>query len=810
MNCSLEQSIANAIEGKIRSEFPGMGITSTGVIGEFKVKGNPNKIKDNLSTITRKLGRPVFTMPGLDPNMSTHTLKVNLSDDVLSLYMSKYNAVKLEENRIVHLEKLRARKNLTISGVFKELNTMFSKTSPKGKIVSATNKSLESGTAFITQDKRADAIRLVDNIKRKYDLTAEQIYIESYNIKQTAKNPNVYSAITGRTKGYRVKIAMSAADATKIKVSEAEHKATLQAQENRAEDLIIPTMNQSMKSEDFAPDGFNYGQHIENKHNLVEKLSKFLNTLKNKANKSEDQYRQITEVERLIMKLKKSLRELEDSDSSYNNYFTSFHKDLDNVYALLERGNVDDLIMVNDVINTLEAVTQTEPGGFLIEGTDAMLNNSNISEEDKELFRTDIDNFRNRIEVIKADYNAKRDVAIKQMLKEYILNTTRKEATEEEIETIYKDKIQDALEDISLVELAMHSIEDEIGGKNMLSSVAHNILARALTKSKKIELGQNLSGINDAVEAELEAAGELSESSFFGKLHSNVSYKSFFREFTTAGGKFNSRLASLFSSKWDIFKDDVNKLKSELNDLEHAPDKTATEFAEINTLRKNLHKEIRENGHFVDSHFLPEFDLDPEIKSLMDELDIPQKTPGEKETYKAAMIAKIGEVEYNKLVEEQKNNIYEFIALTESIKEEMLLNTGVDSVEDLPAKEYNIYNSTFAQNNPILHNINFEGKSQVETKFKAADGTINTYYSTSSLKYSTFYPNLTAKDGVYKDNEFVNQISNNKTLFEAWKMVSEALEYINKNNNSVSKSSGFNSITNQVDMAREVLTSNNK
>lgn len=796
MSCTIEQAVENRLVKSLKLEH-NLKIRQKSLNNYvIEYTGNEVLLNNLIDKANEFVGGDIASI-SRDGRTNSFNLNVDVSERLANVYLSKSNGTILEDGSILSKKQLAARRNLTPRKLFDQLKKT-SALDQKKRLVTTDLGQLGLGRIYITAGNQRQAQILAEKLRYEYGLTFDQLRVEAYDKSLMSKKTLSEEAFRFKNPtqiGWRFKLGLNPNDNTQFKKSSLEAKAESRILENREADYIIPSMASAMANEEDL-EGFNYGNHIENKKILISQLEEFVNTQQNKGNKSTLEHTRIQSIKRLITKLKKSVKFYQGTATSLQNYFDTFNQDIESISKILDRGLVEDLIVVEKYLEMLKEVSSTGPTGFLQQSLAEMLSDPDISPENKNIIEKNIDRFNSNLQRTEERYKAKKDLAIKNLLVDYIKNTQGHDVDLADVEQVYVEKIDGVFKDLNVFDLALNSIENSVENKNLLGSVAHEILARAVAKNQETDLRQNLYQIKSSIESKLKQDGHTAKSSFFGRLFTKSSYDIFFR--VDNSDDFNMRLASIFSSKWFDYKKTISKIFESIEQLEFAPNKKASDYTTINNKRNGLHASITTKGHILEVFKTPEFRSDPDIAPFVADVPIDDK-------YKSELISKIGQIEYDKLVAEQKEHLYSFIAFQRNLVEEYLTRNNVDNIKDLPTEEYNNFQRVIAVNSPFMNNINSNNKATAV--FRNEEGNDSKFFIPSSLKFISYTANLDFQKGTYKDEEFVNTIQNDPSYFEAWKLFDESLQYINTNNNKTARDTVHNQITAQSNMIRKFLVS---
>ncbi len=506
---------------------------------------------------------------------------------------------------------------------------------------------------------------------------------------------------------------------------------------------------------------FDYSSVISNKMLLKEKLEIQRDLIKNKKT-SKEQLEQVEFLNETIRKLYIDITRLQKSEESLGDYLKSVEKDVSNVEQLLKNPTLDNIQAINNYLEVLSLLTDDGPAGFLTEPlSDIKKKSSGVWSQLAEVHA--------RIGILKEETDTKIKLIIKDTIAHHIKQKEEnsnwdEEQIQDEVERLYENQIQESIGKMSWVKSQVTMLDDQ-EERNVLVSVLYKVYTDALATNNNKEKRKQLSNIKDKVLNELKRLGKTTGSGFQKRADQSV----FLRKSATS-----HQLIGKFSEDWVNFKRKAKATQNRISKILYKPEKTAKEIEQIQEEFDNLN----DNVEFLDVTRVPEIINDPEFghysKSFMDQTDA--------ESYKKELIAKIGQREYNKLVEEQKQNIYAY-QIFKSVREARLrdkydLEESQDIESNIPEKDWNSHLHFLYSKSPFIFSENYRNKgNNIITKPYYVKGQKFLSENTpADMEFISYSP----KKAEHFDSDF-NEIENNKILSEAWTHMADLVEYNNNN-----------------------------
>lgn len=552
-------------------------------------------------------------------------------------------------------------------------------------------------------------------------------------------------------------------------------------------------INNSKKTESKSSQ-INFSSFINSKKSLVSKLNHRLSNLKakRKIDNTPEIREEISYVVSLINKLNKRINDLLNADDILDKTLSTFYSDMYLIDDLLSKDpSIENIFTAEYLINTFETFSDYSAKD------NPFLNTKDISKIPQDVLNV-LDKLRGKVESYKARViKAKQDYLLDQIENSAKLKSLYPEKQVEEI----RDLILKDTKDINFLSKYFLSIDKSFTEQDsILSQLIREELdkKRSLNKSYAATLIQRLNKLVPAVQKKLIDKGYSLNIRRLSFLFSDVNY-SIFRQKTKFGNN-TDKLISKFSKDWfDAQKSFFKNFYNEYHDITIAQDADA-----LNDLLVRKYNWLNEHTEFLDLSQVPEIINHPEFSNFKEHFK-----PEKSESYKQEVISKIGEYNYNKLVEDQIIKIQDFIANSSRQVQYILDSNGVDSIEELPDELRNSINISMLINSPFdfiqSHKENNKGQiPYLKGKFQ------------SHLRYNTFFPKKTLErydlntgkshieDSGYYDKNF-EEIEKDSDLLEFWEILNEMTLFINTTLSDGTKNLTSNSLPHMKKLITDIL-----
>lgn len=506
---------------------------------------------------------------------------------------------------------------------------------------------------------------------------------------------------------------------------------------------------------------FDYSSVISNKMLLKEKLEEQRDLLKNKGN-SKEQLEQIEYLNETIRKLYIDITKLQKGEESLKNYLESIDKDIDNVEELLKNPTLDNIQAINNYLEILSLLTDDGPGGFLKEPL------SEIKDKADGVWNQ-LASVHSRVGLLKEETDTK----IKSIIKDTIaFHIKQKEATanwdedqiSQEVERLYDNQMTESIGKMGFMKSQVTMLDDQ-EERNILVSVLYKVYTDALATNNNKDKRKHLSNVKDKVLAELKRLGKTTGTGFNKRADQSI----FLRKSDTS-----HQLIGKFSEDWTNFKRKAKATQNKVSKILYKGDKTKEDQEEI----KKQFDKLNESVNFIDVTRIPEIITDGDFghysSSFMNIV--------EAEAYRKELISSIGQREYDKIVQEQKENIYSY-QIFKSVRESRLrdkynLDETQDIQDNIPEKEWNTHLHFLYSKSPFIFSENYRNKgNNIITKpFYVNNEKFLSENTPADLEYISYVP----KKPEFFDSNFA-EIENNNILKDAWDHMADLVEYNNKN-----------------------------
>ncbi len=555
-------------------------------------------------------------------------------------------------------------------------------------------------------------------------------------------------------------------------------------------------------------EGFNFANHLEQKTALREVVRERIKVLQNKAQKTKGDLEQIERFKDIQRNLKSDLQDLIKVDSTLNNYLTFFGKDLATVEQLLNQpeATIEDITTAKRYVGMLNAVTEVQTNdnfGLLEQSIESLIREA---KEDPEVSEEDLKNLQEvegkldayKARVLKIEEHLRdqeRGVVIK-AIEDHLAKTTDKtqKEIEAESEALYLQKVVGIVEDVSAMDQYRYNNNDL--DKDLMTAVISKIFNDAEAKTQTKDLRQRLENINDSVKDRLIQNGHVAERSFIGRLASKADYGVFFRK----NQKGQPRLVSKFSESWNAYRRQSNGFNHKIQDLEYKNTKGTSEYSQIKKLREDHFDSLKDNVDFIDYTRIPEI-IEDETLSKGRQYN---GTSEMREKYKAELIAKVGQAEYNNFVQQARENILDYQISAENYEKIKKKQYGIENLKDMPEEAYDRFNENLVNRNPFFFSEanRLNGGNTISKAYQQQGKSIG-ITTPADLRYALYTPK-TDNDQFY-DQNFKDDIESDEVLLEAWRLMKQGVDFINDNGFNSNRNVAENSVFYQRELLDEVL-----
>jgi hypothetical protein len=473
-----------------------------------------------------------------------------------------------------------------------------------------------------------------------------------------------------------------------------------------------------------------------------------------------------TELEQEILNFEVTTSDI----SKFNEIVKFFEKDFERINELLNNPTVENMQLAKDMLEYLE-INSTEHDQIGIPNSDNKIGMFDLAKgeisdpavkELKSLIHT-------QKEDLKRKYNDVTDDLLIELM-EPLKDNFLKMFPGLSLEQIRDNHLKANLEDISGLEKWFFGEGDTLVSKSDLLSQMKKIIFEMENHKKQAQANIVIQKINKMLpqlQAEMQRQGFISQG-----ILDYINYVSLFYRKNSAG-IVEPYLVSKFTQAWDSFIYSVNADANE--ELKKAF--STTPIGNINAVLANKYTRINEKADFVDFRYL--HDLYPAGTNTGFDL-YKLGTAAEADAYKADLISRIGEIEYEEILNKQRNFIEEFEEEALDIRNKFFKEKGVPDYYSLSASDQQILDHRLDRINPY---VLLESHTNGNFSFIPFQVGTMTYTNNHFIKYNTYVPrrvDTKGRDTGFFDANF-DIIENNDVLKEAWEVFQEACYTINSN-----------------------------
>lgn len=518
----------------------------------------------------------------------------------------------------------------------------------------------------------------------------------------------------------------------------------------------------------------NYNDYINHKKNLLQSVNNRLNNAvaNRKFNKSLELRADISDLHKLKETLEQEIHDLENAEDIYSKTLSVFNSDLEYIDKVLESDvpTVENIQYAEDMINYFDIISNYSTTNHL---------NQFVQTGDSSTIEPEILDVLNKLRQKVSDQKTKVDAAKRQYLLQAIGESENLKGLypDMQLEEI-REKLLTAKSDIGIASMLFATVDKEFGGQD--SAIAQLIRlelenTRNRVKPQATKLIQEINNIQGRVKTKLLNKGYGISVGPINRLTSEVSYDLFYQK--TDKGNKTDKLVNKFSGKW--FKDISSFMRTNAEESSEAW--RAKDFEAVNKALVNRYNWLKDRADFIEVGKLPEIINNPDFAHFNQFFN-----PGESLIYKQELIGKIGQYNYNKLVDAQKESLEDFILSLSNEKSYLMDVYGVtnfDALEDGVKAHYGIFEK---RNNPFEF-INSHKAGQ-EGRIDFTIGQTGNQYQ-SHLKYNSYIPkqqvttynmngDSRVDDSGYFDENF-SEIENDTDLLKFWEILADATQYMN-------------------------------
>tara|TARA_R110000796_G_scaffold118353_1_gene231932 strand:+ start:5910 stop:10547 length:4638 start_codon:yes stop_codon:yes gene_type:complete len=538
---------------------------------------------------------------------------------------------------------------------------------------------------------------------------------------------------------------------------------------------------------------YSYVDVLSRKMLFKEKLERQISLLKNKDS-SKETLKQIQELKSLNNRLYLDIESLQ-KEEALSEYLNSVQKDIRNVKDLLKNPTLENIQTINNYIDILDKMTSTESDSFLgsyevevenEESKTVMMSLTTLKKIDPKAWEH-LSKIHEEVSLLKNEVNTKITKTLKTLILDHIKQKDKykdydKRQLDLEVERLYDNQISQTLSkntgvytnpkavvegQVSYLKSRFVMLDNQ-EEKNVFVSAIYKMYADALSMNNKKESREKLSILKNEVERIVKNLGFTKGVGFFKKADLNSIF--------TRKSANSYQLIGKFSESWVSFKKISARTQNEVSKILYKPDKTQIE----KDLIQKQFDDINENADFLDISRIPEITLNEEGE--FEAYKAAFLSEQEAIDYKAELIGKIGEREYNKIVKEQIEKIYAYQAFREvkeaRLREKFDIPANQDVSEVLSETEFNKHLNYLYSKSPFIFAENYrtKGTNKIAKPYFIKGEKQTDENTIADLEYISYFP----KQDKHFDPNF-KTVQDNKVLKEAWGHMADLVEYNNEN-----------------------------
>ncbi|QCW20692.1 hypothetical protein [Flavobacterium phage FPSV-S29] len=502
----------------------------------------------------------------------------------------------------------------------------------------------------------------------------------------------------------------------------------------------------------------NFNDVLEHKRKLLINVDKTITRLYNdkRLHDSVEITKKIAKFNLIKDSLEKDIKDFNSNIDKVSLIRDFFEKDIQTINELLSNPTLDNVFLAKTMFDYLERTKKSEA-----KDTDIFALNSK-QEFEKEV-QDIIDYIEKHLEKTKNRINETVDDIFLQLLEKNEDNLSKlyPGLTLEEI----KEELLKKLQDINKIESYFFT-----QGTNLLSE--NNIIDQLIILEYKREKQfQNnkiqpiIESINNglpAIEEELKRLGKF----FTFRKKTVFDYNWLYRKDKVA----EPELISKFSKTYENTIYNLQKKYQE--DLYQA--RSQKDWAEVERLLKNKFNDLNDKVEFLNFTLLHDIFDDPIYDSFK------RGTTQEADNYKQEIIAKIGQEEYDKAIENQRNLLDKYLNEAGLIIQAKLDDENVADEAQLSGAAKDSIENSLQRISPLAF---------LDSFYAGNSGMVELNYGTqkdekpSYIKFNAYIPkvqnNLGIDTGFFDEN--FKDIENNPVMYDFWKRMKQGVELINEN-----------------------------
>jgi hypothetical protein len=507
-----------------------------------------------------------------------------------------------------------------------------------------------------------------------------------------------------------------------------------------------------------------YDSYLKQKQNILRKVEINIERLYNEKRVSpqSDTTAKISRLTRIQESLKREIDDFNTQANKVDLINDYFQRDFDLIQELLDNPTLDNLFLAKEVFKYIETSANTS-----IENR----NNSLFTPKSNTYFapevKTLIDEIASKVNDVRADIDTSLDNIFLNLLEKHAPNlatlypqyvTTDSAGNQDvDIEAI-KEELLQQLQDITWGESMFFGLGQNVSSPNnilddLMVLEYEKASIRESAKAQKI-----IADIDSAVEEaekELEKLGKKITARVGKIVYSGYDYSIFYQK--DSNGNVKPNLVGKYSKKWG---DTIGSILSDSNKKVFQA-RQNKDWAEVERLLSEKYREMNDVSDFVDFTLLHDVVSGPAYATFKN----PDTAAAQQ--YKQDLIDKIGEEEYQNLVEQQRNFLDNFMEEMKVLTDFKMAEENVTKYSDLSDAAKTSLEITEKRLSPLEFLKAHQSNQQNMITYTI--GT-QTNQKPSFLKYNTVIPKVQTSNGV--DTDFYDKdfdiIDTNPALKKLW------------------------------------------
>lgn len=582
----------------------------------------------------------------------------------------------------------------------------------------------------------------------------------------------------------------------------------IERQEEADENIIPPLPPASMlPGKPSNNNKYNYSSIIKLREDLKDEVDARILTLKNQPlqeGRASQQLKQIAELQNLSTSLYNEIKASKTKEKDFEVFINNILVDAENIELLLNNPTLENLVFAEKYITLNKYMVSKDKGGFLKDSYVDLKKKNPLSFDKLEKARQNYQKLEDTLR------DHKTTIALENIefyLKQKDEYKDREEQYIKELALELYEKQKEKF-DINKFELHFLDFDKRETFKNAIFlPMIKKLYDDSIAMKEKQKLVNSLGSIRNKVKEILISKG-MGVKNLLGE--DTIDWSIFYSD--TSG---RESLIGRFNFSWQKMEKDFKKRQKNISKLFYNFTAENSD-AQLNTIDKH-YEDITKEGEFIDYRKMPEIVTDSAFSEFSNSFSMQP----EARKYKQELIDKIGKRGYEKLLKESKDNIHYYMAERNAALEKLYYTHGVDNIQKLeekllnPKREdyknltedefkevqkknlstWNFYLQEYYTKSPFIfaenHFDNLKA-NKVKKHYYMRDkttGVVNLFENNNSranLQYSSFIPKAKHLNEKYQKNIVENGLE------EAWELMDEGVEFVNKNGMSYKGDNSFN------------------